>query len=150
MSDLPKVTIYTDGSVFPNPGPGGWGAILICNGLAREVGGRDDDMTNNRAEMLAVITALESLKKPSDVVIYSDSQLVVNGANGEWGRNANTDLWQRFEDAADGHSVVCIWVKGHAGNAGNERAHRLAERLLRGGKLREGYFKVAQLEGLTW
>jgi len=135
------VRIYSDGACKGNPGPGGWGALLQCNGRERELFGGEPNTTNNRMEMLAVIRALESLKRACTVEVYTDSQYVQKGIS-EWIVNwkrrdwktadrkpvKNADLWRRLDEAAARHKVVWRWVKGHAGHPENERADQLANR----------------------
>ena len=139
MSELPRVTIYTDGACDPNPGPGGWAALLRFKGQEKILTGSDPDSTNNRMELTAAISALETLKRPCSVDLYTDSEYVKNGItswiNG-WKRNGwrtadkkpvkNVDLWKRLDDALKHHQVRWHWVKGHAGHAMNERADELA------------------------
>ena len=136
------VDIYTDGACSGNPGPGGWGAVLRCGGHTKELcGGESLATTNNRMELMAAIRALESLTRPAAVRLHTDSSYVRNGITGwlhGWKRNGwrtaarqpvkNADLWQRLDAAAARHDVQWIWVKGHAGNPGNERADALANR----------------------
>jgi ribonuclease HI len=134
------VQIHTDGACIPNPGPGGWGAVLRYGGVERELyGGEAGASTNNRMELMAPIRALESLTRRSTVHLYTDSTYVRDGitkwvhswkANG-WmtkGRTPvkNAELWHRLVDAVAQHDVEWFWVKGHAGNVDNERADRLA------------------------
>lgn len=134
------ITIHTDGACLGNPGPGGYGAVLDYEGTRRELSGGFRLTTNNRMELLAVITALEALKEPCRVTVYSDSQYVVDAvekgwarrwkANG-WKRNKkesaiNPDLWDRLLQLTDKHAVTFRWVRGHAGNVENERCDRLA------------------------
>lgn len=133
------VEIYTDGACSGNPGPGGWGALLLYNGHEKELCGGEEETTNNRMEMVAVIKALEALKKPSQVRLYTDSTYVMDGitkwlegwkAKG-WKTAAkkpvkNQDLWQEIDALVGKHSVEFVWVKGHAGDEGNERADELA------------------------
>lgn len=136
------VEIYTDGACSPNPGPGGWGAVLRYGVHEKDLYGAEKGLTtNNRMELMAPIRALESLKRPSTVRIYTDSTYVRNGilswlpkwkANG-WQTSAkqpvkNADLWVRLEEAANKHDVEWHWVKGHAGHPENERADQLAVR----------------------
>ena len=138
----PKVLIYTDGACRGNPGPGGWGAILIAaNGHERELSGGDLATTNNRMELMAAIQALEALKKPCKVELHTDSQYVMKGIT-EWVRSwkargwktaakepvKNEDLWRRLDEARTRHDVDWRWVKGHAGHELNERADELAGR----------------------
>ncbi len=136
-----SVDIYTDGACSGNPGPGGWGAILRAGGHEKEIWGGEAHTTNNRMELLAVIRALELLKRPVSARVHTDSQYVQKGIS-EWihGWKArgwktaakqpvkNADLWQELDRAASGHSIQWIWVKGHAGHVENERADELARR----------------------
>jgi ribonuclease HI len=136
------VTIHTDGACVPNPGPGGWGALLRYGERELELcGGEAGTTTNNRMELTAPIKALEALQRPSIVHIYTDSTYVRSGITkwvAGWGRNGwltsakqpvkNVDLWQELVAAAARHTVEWHWVKGHAGDEGNERADRLAAR----------------------
>ncbi|MFC4161346.1 ribonuclease HI [Chitinimonas lacunae] len=139
MSDL--VEVYTDGACKGNPGPGGWGALLVYKGQEKELFGGEADTTNNRMELMAVIAALEALKRPCQVRVYLDSQYVQNGISSwihGWKRNGwrtadkkpvkNVDLWQRLDSAVERHQIEWQWVKGHAGHAGNERADALANK----------------------
>ncbi|MFK7838765.1 MAG: ribonuclease HI [Bdellovibrionales bacterium] len=133
------ITIYTDGACSGNPGPGGWGALLMWNGHEKELCGGEAETTNNRMEMMAVIEALAALKGPSKVALYTDSKYVMQGMT-EWleGWKAkgwktaskkpvkNVDLWQRLDESVAQHDVAFHWVKGHAGDPGNERADALA------------------------
>jgi ribonuclease HI len=133
------VEIYTDGACRGNPGPGGWGALLMMSGREKEISGAEALTTNNRMELMAVIRALESLKRPVDAKVYTDSQYVLKGIS-EWvpswkargWRTAdkkpvkNQDLWERLDALAAGHRIEWQWVRGHSGNAGNERVDRLA------------------------
>lgn len=137
------VVIYTDGACKGNPGPGGWGALLTTGGTEKELFGGELGTTNNRMEMTAVIEALGALKRPCRVTLYLDSEYVRKGIT-EWlagwkargWRTAarapvkNLDLWQRLDTliASSGHKIDWRWVKGHAGDPGNERADRLANR----------------------
>ena len=133
------VEIWTDGGCKPNPGPGGWAAILRYGETERELSGADPDTTNNRMELTAAINALEALKRPCRVVLHTDSEYVRNGVTRwvtGWVRNnwrnaakdpvANMELWQRLLAAAKPHTVEWKWVRGHAGDAMNERADKLA------------------------
>ena len=136
---MAEVTIYTDGACSGNPGPGGWGAILTWNDHARELSGGAADTTNNRMEMTAAIRALETLKRPCTVRLYTDSTYLKKGitewihkwkANG-WRTSArkpvkNADLWRRLDKLLSTHDVSWHWVKGHAGHPENERADALA------------------------
>jgi ribonuclease HI len=136
------VEIYTDGACSGNPGPGGWGAVLSYGGREKEMhGGSAELTTNNRMELMAAIEALESLTRPAVVRLHTDSSYVRNGITSwlaSWKRNGwrtaskqpvkNEDLWRRLDAAAGRHEVQWLWVKGHAGNPGNERADALANR----------------------
>jgi len=128
-----KITIYVDGGCVPNPGAGGWGVVLEYNGTRKELHGGEPDSTNQRMEITAAIMALRALKSPCEVTLYTDSQYVAYTMSKGWGRKANTDLWQQLDDLVyvdffneTGHKVTWEWVKGHDGNAGNERAHELS------------------------
>jgi ribonuclease HI len=138
---LPHVIVHTDGACSGNPGPGGWGAILKFGDVERELSGGEANTTNNRMELLAAISALEALKRPAQVDIYTDSQYVRGGITGwifGWKKNGwktadrkpvkNADLWQRLDAALGEHRVEWHWVKGHAGHAENERADELARK----------------------
>jgi ribonuclease HI len=133
------VDIYTDGACRGNPGPGGWGAVLISGDHRREIGGGEISTTNNRMELTAAIRALESLRRHCDVRLYTDSQYLRNGITEwlpQWKRRdwrtaarkpvKNVDLWQALEAAIERHDIEWHWVRAHAGNVGNERADRLA------------------------
>ena len=133
------VDIHTDGACRGNPGPGGWGAVLRYRGHERELSGGEPETTNNRMELMAAIRALEALKRPARVRIVTDSRYLrdgvtlwlVNWKQSGWKTSAkkpvkNADLWQRLDAAQDTHAIEWLWVKGHAGNPGNERADALA------------------------
>jgi ribonuclease HI len=135
------VHIYADGACKGNPGPGGWGAILMEGGKEKELFGGESQTTNNRMELTAVIRALEALEHSSTVEVYTDSQYVQKGISEwlpSWKRRGwrtadkkpvkNVDLWQELERAAEKHRVTWHWVKGHAGHPENERADELANR----------------------
>ena len=136
-----RVTIFTDGACKGNPGPGGWGAILISGGHRKDIWGGEPETTNNRMELMAAIQALESLKRPCAVELHSDSTYVLKGIT-EWmaGWKArgwktgdkkpvkNEDLWKRLDQARLRHEVKWKWVKGHAGHELNEHADALANR----------------------
>ena len=134
-----RITVYTDGACSGNPGPGGWGAILIAGGHRRELSGGAAETTNNRMELMAAISALEAIKQPSAVDLNTDSVYMRDGITKwihGWKRNGwrtadkkpvkNVDLWQRLEAAVTRHRVTWRWLKGHAGDAENERADELA------------------------
>jgi ribonuclease HI len=146
--DANPVEIYTDGACKGNPGPGGWGVLLRSGGVEKELFGGEPATTNNRMELMAVIQALEALKRPCHVVLHADSQYVLKGIT-EWlaGWKAkgwktaskqpvkNVDLWQRLDTLVNGapgqgatHRIEWRWVKGHDGDPGNERADGLANR----------------------
>ena len=120
------ISIYTDGSCQGNPGPGGWAAVMEEDGAKRSLSGQEDNTTNNRMEILAVIKGLEALPQRSDVTVFSDSQYVVNTMTRSWKRNANQDLWVLLDAVAGERRVQWKWVRGHAGNPGNEEANALA------------------------
>jgi len=133
--------IYTDGACKGNPGPGGWGAILEYEGVEREIFGGEASTTNNRMELTAVIEALGALKRPSRVILHTDSQYVMKGIT-EWIRGwkakgwktaakepvKNVDLWRTLDEAVARHEIQWVWVKGHSGHNGNERADALANK----------------------
>ena len=137
------VEMYTDGACKGNPGPGGWGVFLKSGDTSKELFGGESLTTNNRMEMMAVIEGLSALKRPCKVVMYVDSKYVLQGIT-EWIKGwkakgwktaakqpvKNVDLWMRLDDlvANAGHSIEWRWVKGHAGDPGNERADALANR----------------------
>ena len=140
----PSVVIFTDGACSGNPGPGGWGAILTLGAREKEICGGEANTTNNRMEMMAAIQALEALKRPVPVRLHTDSQYLRDGITKwihGWKKNGwrtaakqpvkNVDLWQRLEAALADHKVEWVWVRGHAGHPGNERADALAGRGLR-------------------
>lgn len=119
--------IHTDGSCLLNPGPGGWGAVIAGEGGAvSKLSGGERSTTNNRMEITAVIEALEAIPQGASAVVHSDSEYVVKTMTKGWKRNANKDLWERLERAASARNVEFRWVRGHAGNKGNEMADRLA------------------------
>lgn len=137
---LTKVDIFTDGACSGNPGPGGYGTILRCGGVEKELSGGEPDTTNNRMELMAVIVGLKALKRPCDVTIYTDSQYVANGITKGWAdswrkngwRKAdkkpaqNPDLWESLLDELSKHEYKIVWLKGHAGHPENERCDKLA------------------------
>jgi len=136
---MKHVTIYTDGACSGNPGPGGWGAILMYGKYKKEISGGERLTTNNRMELISVISALEQLKEPCKVSLYTDSQYIVRALNEGWlkswkargwkrkeGELKNPDLWQRLAELLERHDVEFIWVKGHAENAYNNRCDELA------------------------
>jgi ribonuclease HI len=134
-----KIEIWTDGACSGNPGPGGWGALIRENGKAREMKGGEPATTNNRMELLAAISALESLPAGTTADLYTDSEYVRNGIT-SWIKNwktrgwktadkkpvKNQELWQRLETAANAHHVKWHWLRGHTGHIENERADELA------------------------
>jgi ribonuclease HI len=140
LSELKQVTIYTDGACLGNPGPGGYGVVLLYGPHRREISGGFRLTTNNRMEIMAVIAALEALKEPCRVTLYSDSQYVVNAMSQGWARRwrdngwkrnkreeaVNPDLWERLLDLGDQHQVEFRWLRGHSGSVENERCDQLA------------------------
>jgi len=140
----PQVTIYTDGACSGNPGPGGWGAVLISGPHRKEIRGGEADTTNNRMELTAAIAALDALKRPSRVDVHSDSEYLRNGISvwiDGWKRNGwrtsakqpvkNAELWLKLDAARQRHEVRWHWVRGHAGHRENERADELARQGMR-------------------
>ena len=139
-----SVAIYTDGACSGNPGPGGWGAVLLSRGHRRELSGAAPDTTNNRMELTAAIRALEALTRPSQVALYTDSTYLRDGIT-RWLPNwkargwrtaakspvKNRDLWEALDALAHRHDVTWHWVKAHAGNPENERADTLARAALK-------------------
>ena len=133
--------IYTDGACRGNPGPGGWGAVLMYGDQTKEIFGGELETTNNRMELMAAIEALSSLKRACDLTLYTDSQYVRKGIT-EWIINwkkrnwktaakkpvKNSDLWRALDEQVQRHNIEWVWVKGHAGNSGNELADALANR----------------------
>jgi ribonuclease HI len=136
---MKSVRIYTDGACSGNPGPGGWGVLLQYGDSEKELCGGERQTTNNRMELMAAITALETLKEPCRITLYTDSKYVMDGIT-QWMKGwkakgwktaakkpvKNQDLWIRLDEAITRHHIEWQWVKGHAGNAGNERADALA------------------------
>ncbi|MBI3630845.1 MAG: ribonuclease HI [Candidatus Sungbacteria bacterium] len=139
MSSSKPVIIYTDGACSGNPGPGGWGALLIYGDKEKELSGGERETTNNRMELMAAIRALEALKSPCDIDLYTDSNYLRHGImewiHG-WKKNGwktadkkpvkNVDLWQALDEQARRHKVTWHWVKGHSGDAHNDRVDALA------------------------
>lgn len=137
---MKNVTIYTDGACSGNPGPGGWGAILRYGEVTREMSGGEARTTNNRMELMGVISALEALKEPCRVELWSDSKYVVDALEKGWAKSwrargwirsgrkpaLNPDLWERLLGLAQRHEVHCHWVKGHSENPYNNRCDELA------------------------
>ncbi|MGB5490642.1 MAG: ribonuclease HI [Woeseiaceae bacterium] len=138
---MKTIEIYTDGACRGNPGPGGWGALLIAGKRTKTMHGGDPESTNNRMELTAAIEALNALKGPRKVILHTDSKYVMDGIN-EWMPNwkkrgwktaarkpvKNKDLWQALDEAVGRHDIEWKWVKGHDGNEGNEMADALANR----------------------
>ena len=152
----PTITIYTDGVCSGNPGPGGYGVILMDqDGRRKELSQGYKRTTNNRMELLGVIVALESLKVPCNVKIFSDSQYIVNAINDGWLKNwvargwrkadkkpvLNPDLWKRLLTMLEKHSVTFSWTRGHAGDPNNERCDELAVAASRSGELLEDNYQ---------
>jgi ribonuclease HI len=140
MADRPHVIIYTDGACEPNPGPGGWAALLLFGKQEKELCGSDPRTTNNRMELTAAVQALNSLSAPCRVDLYTDSEYLRRGIT-EWlpdwrrrgwkrktGKLANIDLWQALEASLSEHDINWYWVRGHAGNRYNQRVDSLARR----------------------
>ncbi|MBJ7547404.1 ribonuclease HI [Pseudomonas sp. OA3] len=139
MSETHDVVIYTDGACKGNPGPGGWGALLVYKGVEKELWGGDPNTTNNRMELMAAIAGLIALTRPCSVKLVTDSQYVMKGIQ-EWLPNwkkrgwktaskepvKNADLWQKLDEEVNRHQVSWQWVRGHTGHPGNERADQLA------------------------
>ncbi len=136
---MTEVVIYTDGACSGNPGRGGWGVVLRWNSTEKELHGGDPLTTNNRMELMAAIQALEALNRPAKVTLHTDSRYLLDGITKwieRWQRNGwlttarqpvkNADLWRRLAEAMNGHEITWLWVKGHAGEPGNERADALA------------------------
>lgn len=137
---MKQVTIYTDGACSGNPGPGGWGAVLQYNGREKELSGGEAQTTNNRMELSGVIAALEALKEPCAVDLYSDSKYVVDALTKGWAISwrkkgwiksdkkpaLNPDLWEKLLKLTEKHTVACHWVKGHADNKYNNRCDEMA------------------------
>lgn len=126
-----EVTIYVDGACQPNPGSGGWAALLMCNGVERLISGQEPDTTNQRMEIRAAIEALKVLKWPCNVTLYSDSQYLIQTMLGNWKSKSNGDLWGELFSVHVDHIVEYVWLKGHAGHPGNERVDVEAERQAR-------------------
>jgi len=135
-----RVRIYTDGGCSGNPGPGGWGAVLMFGDARKELSGGEANTTNNRMELMAAIAALEALKRPVAVDLFTDSNYLRQGITSwidTWKANGwrtsqkkpvkNEDLWQRLDEARQRHDVTFHWVRGHAGDPENEAAHELAQ-----------------------
>lgn len=137
---MKHVDLYTDGACKGNPGPGGWGAILVYGGVEKELSGGERETTNNRMELTAAIRGLEALKEPCEVTLYSDSKYLVDAMTKGWaaawrargwrradsGAALNPDLWERLLALAAVHRVRFVWVRGHDGHVYNERCDRLA------------------------
>ena len=144
-----QIEIFTDGACKGNPGPGGWGALLIFKGVEKELWGGESTTTNNRMELMAAICALAELKRECQVRLVTDSQYVMQGIQ-EWMPNwkkrgwktaakqpvKNVDLWQRLDEQVQRHQITWQWVRGHTGHPGNERADQLANRGVEELKLR--------------
>ena len=140
MAEKKLVYIFSDGACSGNPGPGGYGVILRCDGKEKELSGGEPDTTNNRMELSGVIAGLEALKYPCRVIIQTDSRYVVDGIEKGWARSwqrnnwiksdkkpaLNKDLWERLLELLELHEVSFVWIKGHAGHEENERCDRLA------------------------
>ena len=137
---MKKVNIYTDGACSGNPGPGGWGAVLVYRGIEKEMSGGEELTTNNRMELTAVISALSALKEPCEIELCSDSKYVLDALTKGWAvgwrRNGwrkadkkpalNADLWEELLNLVEQHQMTYVWVKGHEGHPFNERCDRMA------------------------
>lgn len=137
---MKKINLYTDGACSGNPGPGGWGAVLEFNGTRKELSGGAADTTNNRMELLGVISGLEALREPCEVTLCSDSKYVIDGLSKGWAKGwrargwkksdktpaLNSDLWARLLELTEIHTMKYVWVRGHNGHAENERCDALA------------------------
>lgn len=137
---MKRVEIFTDGACSGNPGAGGWGAILRYNDVSKELFGGEEDTTNNRMELTAVIEALSALKEPCNITLYTDSRYVMDGIEKwifNWKKNGwktankktpvkNVELWQKLDELRSKHEIRFVWVKGHAGHIENERCDELA------------------------
>jgi len=143
VNTLPQVTIYTDGACDPNPGPGGWAALLRSGEHVKEITGNASNTTNNRMELTAAIQALRSLRQPCQVDLFTDSEYLKRGIT-EWlpgwrrrgwrrkdGELANADLWQDLDKAMQSHEIHWHWVRGHATDRDNQRVDRLARMAIR-------------------
>ena len=143
MTEMPSVTIYTDGACEPNPGSGGWAALLVFGKHEKEMCGAEGQTTNNRMELTAAVQALGALSQPCRVEIYTDSEYLRRGIS-EWlpdwrrrgwkrksGKLANIDLWQALEASLKEHAITWHWVRGHAGNRFNQRVDSLARKAMR-------------------
>jgi len=146
MTEFKQVTIYTDGSCSPNPGPGGWAALLRFGEHEKELSGFEERTTNNRMELTAAIQALKFLKSPCKVNLYTDSEYLRRGIT-EWlpswrqrkwtrkgGKLANVDLWKALDAVLSRHNIRWYWVRGHAGNPDNVRVDQLAKQAIHAGK----------------
>jgi len=142
---MKKVEIYTDGACSGNPGTGGFGVVLKCGKYEKELSGAYSNTTNNRMEIMAAIKGLEALKRPCDVIVYTDSRYLVDAMNKKWVYRwkangwmrtkkepaKNADLWKRLLKAMDGHRIQWAWVRGHSDNRYNNRSDELAVRAIR-------------------
>jgi ribonuclease HI len=158
---MKEVTVYTDGGARGNPGPGGFGAVLTFGKFRREVKGAFDHTTNNRMELMAAISALELLNEPCEVTLHSDSKYLIDAMTKGWLTGwkkrgwrksdkkpvLNRDLWERLDTAAGHHHLTWKWVKGHAGNALNERCDELVHEAIDAGGLEVDKGYLAQQEG---
>jgi ribonuclease HI len=126
MSD--RITIYTDGSCMPNPGKGGWGAVILVDDVELHLSGGEPKSTNNIMELRAVIEAIKCVEnKYTKLDIYTDSTYVIKCAKGEWARKKNVEIWQEFDSVAKGKDIKWNWVKGHSGDHYNEVVDKLAK-----------------------
>lgn len=142
MTNLPSVKIYTDGACDPNPGPGGWAALLLYDNREKTLTGFEEQTTNNRMELTAAIQALKALKQPSQVGFYTDSEYLKRGIS-EWmpnwrarnwrrksGKLANVDLWKKLDEVIQQHHIEWHWVRGHSGDRYNQHVDYLARQAI--------------------
>ncbi len=122
------ITLYTDGSCTPNPGKGGWAFIAVFDDFDIEDSGKSENTTNNIMEMTAVIEGLSTFPEEKEFTVYSDSQYVINCAQGKWQRKKNIDLWQKYDKISRNKKITFVWVKGHSGDHYNERVDKLAKK----------------------
>lgn len=138
MANKAEISLFTDGAASGNPGPGGYGVVLKCGDLRKEISGGFARTTNNRMELYAVIAGLEAIRwQGARVRVFSDSTYVVNTVTRNWKRKKNLDLWERFDNVAARFDLDFVWIRGHAGHPENERCDRLAVQAYSGRDLPE-------------